>query len=219
MPAAILINPVEVDNRLATLGWTREELIEVVGAMVAARNSCTDNDPSSAPGWMAWKEGTRRLREIGRPKGLQKDEESHLPSLIDLRRRLRFAVSNTDDGTGVEFRIPQNRSKKGPATDRLVDSNQASLFDGIEFSEKVVALKPGAIEPGGVVAWYLCVYSEGDEVRAELSCPLSVEAGFFSDFYERIVLVGPDDGWGGVKVRRDQPDDHGSEFDIPVSRK
>jgi hypothetical protein len=52
-------------------------------------------------------------------------------------------------------------------------------------------------------------------VRAELSCPISVEGGFFADFQERIVLVGPDDGDG---IRRRSPDD-GPEFEIPVSRK
>src|ERR1700732_4105873 len=56
--AIFLDNPVEVVNRLDSLGWKREELLEVVDAMVRARYNCTDNDPSGAAGWMAWKDGT-----------------------------------------------------------------------------------------------------------------------------------------------------------------
>ena len=69
MPAIFRTSPVEVTNRLDELGWRQDQLLEVVGAMVAARNSCTSNNPSSASGWMSWKEGMRRMREIGCPRG------------------------------------------------------------------------------------------------------------------------------------------------------
>ena len=217
MPPIVRANPIEVANRLHQLGWRREQLLEIVGAMVAARNSCTENDPSSAPGWMAWKEGTRRLREIARPMGLEKDETGQIPSVIDLRRGLKFAVSNTDDGTGIEDRIPQNRSRKGPATDRVVCDNQGSLLRALDKTLDVVPISMARKQPGIIVCWYLCVYCQEDEVRAELSCPVSFESDYFTDFVERIVLIGPD-GDGAIKVRRDTPED-GPEFDIPVSRR
>ena len=71
---------------------------------------------------MAWKVGIRRLREIGCPMGLERDETDQIPSVIDRQRGFKFTVSNTDDCTGLEIegRVPQNRSKKGPATDRVV---------------------------------------------------------------------------------------------------
>jgi hypothetical protein len=210
-------NPVEVANRLDQLGWRRDQLLEIVGAMVAARNGCTENDPSSAPGWMAWKEGTRRLREIARPMGLEKDETGQIPSVIDLRRGLKFAVSNTDEGTGIEDRIPQNRSRKGPATDRVVCDNQGSLLGALEKTIDVVPISMARTQPGMIVCWYLCVYCQGDEVRAELSCPVGFEGDYFTDFFERIVLIGPD-GDDGVKIRRNTPED-GPGFDIPVSRR
>jgi hypothetical protein len=109
--AIFRVNPIEVRNRLEELGWTLEELIEIVGTMVSA-HSCTDNDPTCAPGWMAWKDGSRRLREIGRAKGLQKSEIDQIPCVVDVDRKLRFSVSNTDDGTSLAPpRIPQNCSK------------------------------------------------------------------------------------------------------------
>ena len=217
MPAIYLTNPIEVTNRLDKLGWTLEELLEVVSAMVSARHSCTDNDPSSAPGWMSWKDGTRRLREIGRAKGLHKAEFDQIPCVVDDKRKLRFSVSNTDDGTAIESHVPQNRSKKGPGTERAATENQGSLFDYMEVAEKVVPISRAAPVPGIIVSWFLLVYCEGDEIRAELSCPTALESGFFTSFHERIVLIGPDDGSGGG-VRRQLPDD-GPEFDIPVVRK
>lgn len=212
----VVANSIAVANRLDQLGWSLEQLLEVAGVMVAARNSCTENDPSSAPGWMSWKEGTRRLREIGRPMGLVKDDSDQLPSLIDHKRGLKFVVSNTDDMTGIEYGNPQNRSKKGPATERAVMANQGSIFDYIE-APQVVPLSRARRQPGMLISWYLCTYSEGDDIRAEFSCPVAVEGGFFRDFHERIILLGPD-GPGKALIRRDPPDSD-SEFDIPVSRK
>ena len=216
--AIFRVNPIEVRNRLEELGWTLEELIEIVGTMVSARHSCTDNDPTCAPGWMAWKDGSRRLREIGRAKGLQKSEIDQIPCVVDVDRKLRFSVSNTDDGTSLAPpRIPQNCSKKGPGTDRVVTSNQGSLFDYLDAPMKVAPLSMAKPQPGILVSWFLCTYCAGDEIRAELSCPIGVHGGFFTDFLERLVLIGPDDD-GGAGIRRILPDD-GPEFDIPVTRK
>jgi hypothetical protein len=166
---------------------------------------------------MSRKEGSRRLREIGRAKGLQKAEIDQIPCVVDLKRKLRFSVSNTDDGTAIPFpRIPQNCSKKGPGTDRVVTDNQGSLFDYLDAPIKVVPLSMARPQPGIIVSWFLCTYCAGDEIRAELSCPIGVQAGFFTDFMERIVLIGPEDA--GASSRRVLPDD-GPEFDIPVKRK
>lgn len=217
MAAAVLLSAIEVNNRLEQLGWSANELFEVVDAMVSARNSCTDNDPTSAAGWMAWKEGTRRLRELGRPKGLEKFDADQIPWLLDRERGVRFAVSNTDDGTGLSApRQPQNRNKKGPATDRAVATNQGSFMDALVFGETVIPLSKAAPQPGITVSWYLCVYSEGDEIRAELSCPSAVEAGFFADFIERIILIGPK-GIGDPASRNTDYDP--PQFEINITRK
>ena len=133
----VVTKPIAVDNRLQQLGWELEQLLEVVNAMVAARAGCTDNDPASAPGWMSWKEGTRRMRELGRPMGLMKDDTDQVPSLMDIERKLRFLVSNTDDMTGLDnpFIQPQNRSKRGPAPERGVAKNQGYMFDNKDIPQ------------------------------------------------------------------------------------
>jgi len=212
--AILRTNPVEIANRLQELGWSRDDLAEVIDAMVGGRRSCTDNDPLSAPGWMAWKNGIRRFRELGRAKGMHKVEVDGIPYVVNLGAKTRFTVANTNDGTSRERSNPQNQNRKGPATERAVAA-QGELFEALAEAPPKVTRLPTA-PPGVWIAWYLCVFCDGEDVRAELSCPVAIEGGYFTDFYERIFLIGPDDG--GVKVRRDLPENE-QDFDIPVIRR
>ncbi len=217
MNAQIRIDPIEANNRLEQLGLTREQLLEVVDAMVGARNSCTENDPPGAPGWKAWCDGTRRLREIGARLGWKRNDDGQISCTLDSKRGNKFAVCNTDEGTGRPDTQPQNRSKKGAATNWAILQNQGPLGNILEEALNVIPLQATA---NGVSYWYLCVYCEGDEVRAELTCPSVCEKGFFSEFAERIFLTGGDGDGGGVRLRRDGPDDGGNlEFEINVTRK
>jgi hypothetical protein len=85
---------------------------------------------------------------------------------------------------------------------------------------KVIALRSVGKTAHSIITWYLCVYNEGDEVRAEFSCPVGLDGGFFTDFVERIVIVGPDGGDSAPIRRRSGSDsEDGSEFDVPVTRK
>lgn len=222
MKANVIINPVEVRNHLAPFGITAEEFQEVVYAAVGARRGCTENDPPAAPGWMSWCFGLRGLGEVGGRHGYVRDEANNISSIYDEKRGIKIAFCNTDDGTGRADRHPTQRSRKGPATDRIVDANEATLFDyfGIpdDFAKKVVSMPNAGRHNGAPVYWYLCVYCEGEDVRAELSCPTECDAGFFAEFHERIILIaGPDDD-GGAKARVTEPDDD-SGFEINVVRK
>lgn len=211
-----LSKKVVVNNRLAQLGWSRGELNEVISAMVAARNSCTDNDPIGSPGWLSWKEGARRFREIGLPKKLEKSDDQQIPWVVDNKRGNRFTVCNTDDGTGIESLTPQNRSKKGVATSHVISSNQCSFsfFETAQRDNSIIKLSP---IKDTLVSWYLCVYHEGDIVRAELSCPVKLEGGFFTEFEERLILFNSEDG--PLPMEQNETRDEAQEFDIPISRK
>jgi len=216
MKANIFVNPIEVTNKLESIfGLKKENFMEVVECMVGARNSCTENDPPSAPGWKSWCDGTRRLREEAMQHGWEKNEDGQISSIYDKNRGIKIAVCNTDDGTGLKDRQPQNRSKKGAATDRAVSANQLNFDEKLEGTTNVIQMTP---QPGGLVYWYLCVYCEGDVVRAELSCPSSCESGFFRDFSERIILIGGDNDDSGVRLRSEAPNDD-SGFEISVVRK
>lgn len=220
MRSITLKNKVEVNNRLEGMGIPRDALIEVVMAMVGAKKDCTDNDPPSAPGWLSWCFGTRRLRQVMRSiEGWEKDDTDQISSVVNKTIGVKIVVSNTDDATGMDIsdRKPQNRSQKGAATDRIISTNQQSFLDILEESLNI-AQQPKVLQiKGSITTFHLCVYHEGDVVRAELSCPVKSENGFFTDFIERIFLITDEDDTAPIRRRTvEEPD---MEFDIQVARK
>jgi len=81
MAAQVWKKTLDVGNRLDGLfKLRREQLLEVVEAMVRAKADCTPNDPPGSRGWSAYKMGTRRLREITLvEKGWEKDDADQIP--------------------------------------------------------------------------------------------------------------------------------------------
>lgn len=210
----IHLHPVEVQSRLEQLGIPRAGLFEVIERAVSARRNATPNHPPGSGGWMAWSEGTCRLREEFLPLGWDKNEESRISSVS--KGSVRIALCNTDDGTGLPSALPMNRSKKGAGTDYIVSANQG-VFEALwEEASNVIQIPAAA---GGTVYWYLCVYCEGETVRAELACPSECENGYFKGLQERIILIGADeDDGGGVRSRPDVTG-AGPDFEILVTRK
>jgi len=214
----ILRKNVEVGNRLKRLGTSRDWLVEVAEAMAAAGSECTENDPSGARGWRRWQMGTRRNREVHLATGFwRRDEIDQVPSIVNDELRIRMVVCNTDDGTCISGREPKNRSKRGPATDRAVSSNQGSFWEYGTLEDKVVALRKSDPESSDYQTWHLCAYHEGDELRAELSFFVETSAGFFEKTRERIFLLGGEFE-PSEPVKKKKPD-LDADFDIPVSRK
>lgn len=204
-------NPESVNSKIAALGLDKAKLMDVVHVMVAARNGRTANDVPSAPGYYAWSEGTRRMRELFIPDGWVKDESGQLSTLYSEERGLKIVVSNTDEGTGLLTTHPQNRSQKGAATDRAISSNQLHM-------EGIITQLP---QGDSSKYWYLCVYSEGDIFRAELSWPVALANGYFTGFKERIILIGDDDkGRIVTPATGNSPiDENAVEFDVSVTKK
>lgn len=214
MASVIYAHPYDRDERLNRLGTSREDWIEVVKACVAGRSGSTDNDAASAGGYLAWLLGTRRMREIFRAKELEKESLNGIEAVTNHKRKTRFAVVNTDVGTADRDRSPKNRTCKGPASERVVDlNNQYEL--GLCAPDGKVLTREDAGD--GYVLWYLCVFDDGNTVRAELSSPVEFKSGFFKKFSERIFIIGPDE-WDAIILS--EPDDEADDdYDIDVSRK
>lgn len=221
MPVQILKSPIEVGNRLDGLATSTELMMLVIDAAVVARNECTDNDPSGTRGWRGWQMGTRRNREAhcsSPDSDWQRDNTDQIASIVNEKRGIRIIVCNTDDGTCIESgRGPRNRSKKGAGTDRVVDETQGSFDFKPAESEKVVRF-PTQSADDSIRTYYLCVYHEGDDIRAELSCAIEMECGYFRDFKERIFIVGGEAG-EVAPIKKSADGDGPSEFDIPVKKK
>lgn len=211
MVAIIHAEPWDRDRRLRELGSTREDWIEVVQACVAARGYCTNNDPKSAPGYMAWRAGVRRMREIFRPQGWEKEDLDGVETIVHPGRKIRITVTNTDAGTTDPNRSPRNRTVKGPATERIIDlNNQIEMFPHENLGNV-------SWPNDGYSMWNLCVFDNGNVVRAELSRPIEFRSGYFIKFSERIWILGPGD-WDEFSLVAPE-DDAGPDFQIEVRRK
>ena len=78
------------------------------------------------------------------------------------------------------------------ATDRIVQSNQG-MFEFMEQASNVIAFPKEVDADQEIVSWYVCLYSDGAELRAEVSCPIDIEGGFFTGFAGGIWIEGL--GW------------------------
>lgn len=207
----------DVETRLFQLDLTRAALIEIVRACVSAQGGCTDNDPPNAKGFESWRWGVRRAREILRPEGWEKDDTGGFSTIVNCRRQIRVAVMNADDGAGLPDRVPQNRSRKGPNSERAALANrQLSLPGAADWPVLVPVGDDDSFE--GYTTWHLCVYINGDVVRAELSILNGFEAGYFRDYFEKIIILGGDD-WEKLDFGDDAGDDSAPDLEIDVRRK
>lgn len=182
---SIVAEPLLVAQRIREkFGWVLADFYEVIDAMVAARNSCTENDVPAARGTRAYLDGTRRLREMGRKHdGWELNEEGGLCGIMNEARGIKLLVCNTDEDTGLPGGLPQNRNRKGAATSTAISGQQLLLSEILREADYG--------EHSGLKIWYLFVYSDGhDTVRAELACPMGTQSGYFEDFAERIIIQG-----------------------------
>jgi hypothetical protein len=213
--AAVYFRPEDADARLWRLArLQRQDLMESVIAAVVAVGACTENDPPTARGYDAWRFALRRLREVLRPQGWEKDDTGNFSTVVSHPARVRIAVVNTDDATGNPRIYPTNRSRKGANADRASQINQFVL----PFPNWV-ELEPEEAAIPGYATWYLCINVGGHQVRAELSLPTRMEGGYFADWNERIILVSSDGGWSVGPDMPEGGDDDGPVFEVPISRR
>jgi hypothetical protein len=158
-----------------------------------------------------WRWGTRDLRDWLVPGGggWIKDEDGNLSSVRNDGRKLRLIVLNTDDATGIlnPERGPKNRNKKGILHQRAMRDPNAWI-PGL----------PNPFKQPEHEVWYLCLFIDGEHVRAELARPVRIENGFIVEWQERIILVGNGE-WDKIEFDGQDDDDSGPDFEIDVRRK
>lgn len=212
-PTIIRADEWDRNKRLRELGLVlpafrepRWGLLEAVRASVAGRAEASDNDARSIAGINAWNYPTRRLREVFRANGgWEKFEESGVEGIIHPKLKLKVIAVSTDEGTCDPSVSPRNRTPKGPATERITDLNS-------QFSFGFVDKPAGRIDE--YQTWELCTFDDGDDVRAELSCPVVFASGRFVKFSERIFLINPGE-WKTISILPDE----GIELAPSIKRK
>ena len=175
-------DPEEVDTALARLGLTREPLREAVLAGLLARDACTANDPPFLPGIYQWGRTVRVLREGLAPSGWSRSDEGNFCTVVEPGGAFAIAVASGSEHTGlVGLEMPTTKRRKGPSTAEAVHTN-AQLYLFPEFAPAVTA------EPDRAT-WVLLFYSDGKEIRTELSLPDSIgDDGHINGWRERIIL-------------------------------
>lgn len=202
----VLAEETEVVPRLQTLCVTKAALLDVVRAAVGARRNATPLHPLSAGGLLAWIDGTTHLRRVFVPEGWEICRRDNIESIFNPKIGIKIVYQNSDRAGDLLF-DPVATSKKGAGAARAVEQGQYDLFP--EAREKEV-------KETNATTWYLFVMANGDDVRAELSCPITITEDHFDGFHERIVLVQKGE-WDGLDLSEDK--DPPIDFEVPVSRK
>lgn len=219
MPAVIRAEGDDVDARLAELGLSKPGLLDVLRDAFAEHGNCTDNDPAGARGYAVYKHGVRGLREQfarGQDQPWRLDNTGGLETIIDDERKVRIAVVNTDTGTADPLRIPQNRNRKGPSSERAALANAQMLPGAESWPEQ--RREGTRAKTDDYVTWHLCIFIDGDDLRAELSLLNYFASGYFRDAHERIFLVS-DGEWSPVTISDTPTLPDAPEITVEVRRK
>jgi hypothetical protein len=203
----VLAEDYEVVPRLAQLGLRRDLLLDVVGAAVGARRSSTAFHPLSARGLLSWIEGTAHMRRVFVPEGWEICRRDNIESIFHPRYGIKVVFQNAERA-GDPLSDPVAVSRKGAGSARAIELGQFELWPEVREKEVAEVTAP---------TWVLFVFADGDDVRAELSCPMAINEDQFDGFHERILLVEKG-GWGSTEpfIEEDEPP---AEYDVTVSRK
>lgn len=203
----ILAEDHQIVPRLAQLGLRRDLLLDVVQAAVGGRRNATGFHPLSAGGLLSWIQGTGQLRRIFLSHGWEACRRDNIESIFNPQVGIKVVFQNAERA-GDPLLDPIATSKKGAGSARAVDLGQYELWPEVKAREVVEIT---------ATTWMLFVYADGDDVRAELSCPIAINEEQFDGFHERILLVEKG-GWGAALpvVEDDEPP---AEYEVPVIRK
>jgi len=197
----------EVDSRLNIFGVTKAELMNVVHVAVGARADAVPHDPVTAPGTLSYIYGTRGIRDVFAPKGWIPDCTEGIESIYDPKIGTKVIFQNTD--TACDVYHPKAISGKGMASERVIMLATKYLWP--EMDEEAQKRLNGPV-------WYFCLFANGDDVRAELSRPLAIKGGQFSEFIERIFILKHGE-WNPITPSKMDDYPLFQDFDIPVTRK
>ncbi len=100
---------------------------------------------------------------------------------------MAIAVATGDDGTGRADANPSTNARKGPITLDAVAANQLRF----SFMDQPARPRDTAAGAGsGRATWILLIHRATDEVRCELSLPISIGEDMHVDAWRERILLG-----------------------------
>ncbi len=208
---------IEVVSSLSALeGLTVEALRDALLAGETARDGCTANHPSNAPGFYAWSAGVCSLREQLSAAGWTRAEEDGLPLILSPSGGIAIALETGDDGTGLADRIPKTKYTRGPATVAVVvrNKNQSELWESDK--EEVTVPNPTC------QTWFLLRRRIEETILSELSLPDAIGVdGRVESWIERIILppISLDPSSGGILPLAPTGGGDSGDIDVRVHRR
>lgn len=187
MTAVVRQEAVDVQQRLSELGLEEEPIKDSVRRGQLAFLSCTPNHPPPFPGMSAWAETVCALREYVIPLGWLRSNDNNYALAVARDGLTAIAVATGNDGTGRLDATPSTNARKGPSTWEAVIVNQLQF----SFMDEppTPASHASSDQNNHRMTWILLIHRAENEVRCELSLPISIaEDGYIDDWRERILL-------------------------------
>lgn len=177
---------------LASLGLNEEVLTGAVRQGVQQATNITAFHPVTTRGFVQWAETVASLRQALADKDWEISDPQNSPrvSSPDGKTSILVIGGNADTGRSPKV-MPRTARRRGPTTHAAVESNGPGL--GLRGGVQGVLIEmPRPAEESQT--WVLLYYWSTDsaEVRAELSLPLSIEAGEITTWGPRILLPRQD---------------------------
>lgn len=205
----IVDDETSVKQDLAAIGLSVGVIRKIALAAAAGRAESLRVDPVSAPGLLAYIHGVRELRLGLEREGWKINRDGNVEATVNYDLGIQLFFQNVD--RACSKRNPQAISKKGQASRDLVAAGQTDMFT--ELSNEVGENVHGTVP----VVWLVCVSSDGQSVRAEVSRPKRFEGSQFEDFHRRIFVLDESFEPGFEPSFGDS--DTFDDFDVNISRK
>lgn len=211
--ALIIENPLSVLDALSAIGMTRDSVIHIAKAAVAARAEYLEGiDTVNYPGTRAYQDGIRhmRLQLKALPQGWVARKFHNIELVYSADLGIMVGFQNVDRACGSAN--PKAISERGEGTRQLVSlPYQHSLFGSPKAGSAphVIGTFP--------VIWLVCVAASVDRIQVEVSRPKPFTLDQFEGFFERIFVTDEpvDDKPRGELLT----EDHSDEPEIFISKK
>lgn len=204
----VVTTPWQVDQALRAIGLTRDIVRAVAIAAAGARADALAVDPSGTPGILSYIHGVRTVRLKLLPiEGWRESREGNVEATVNDAMGIQLLFQNVDRACGDND--PQAISGKGSASRHLIRSGQIDMFDAVDPKADQTGRRP--------TVWLICVSTDDDAVRAEVSCPDVFEGNQFEGFVRRLFVM--DESIEPKPTPRRDSDDDDGLIDIPVSKK
>jgi hypothetical protein len=188
----VVMEPQDVDARLADFGISRQEILQIPLLALGARNDSVPFDPRTAKGQFSYIYGVRAMRQAFVPVGYDVVSRQNIESVYHpgVGRKIMF---QTVDCACLESQIPEAISDIGIGKEAVIQKSSRYLFEEMQREDDLRWKTLSDFDRAE--AWYLCTAFVNDTVTCELSRPEGVVDKQFSGFVERIfVLPGGDAG-------------------------